>query len=90
MCDLAVWAEKGMAEPLIELRHVSLSYGNQMVLRNVNVCVRAGDFFGLVGPNGSGKTTLLRVLLGMLRPRVGEILRALPPHAGDFCICWRR
>jgi ABC-type Mn2+/Zn2+ transport system ATPase subunit len=73
--------EKGMAERLIELRHVSLGYGNKMVLRGVNVCVTAGDFLGLVGPNGSGKTTLLRALLGTLRPRAGEILRSPPPHA---------
>jgi ABC-type Mn2+/Zn2+ transport system ATPase subunit len=69
-----------MAKPLIELRYVSLGYGNKMVLRGVNVCVMAGDFFGLVGPNGSGKTTLLRALLGTLRPRAGKILRAPPPQ----------
>jgi ABC-type Mn2+/Zn2+ transport system ATPase subunit len=72
-----------MTERLIELRNVSLGYGNRMVLRGINLCIQTGDFLGLVGPNGAGKTTLLRGLLGTLRPHAGEIIRRQPlPAAG--------
>ena len=70
-----------MTERLIELRNVNPGYGNRMVLRGVNLCVQAGDFFALVGPNGAGKATLLRGLLGTLQPRAGIIIRGQPLHA---------
>jgi ABC-type Mn2+/Zn2+ transport system ATPase subunit len=61
--------------PLITFVGVSLGYGQHTVLFDVNLCVRQGDFLGMVGPNGSGKTTLLRAVLGTLRPQNGEIRR---------------
>jgi ABC-type Mn2+/Zn2+ transport system ATPase subunit len=70
-----------MTERLLELRNVSLGYGNRSVLQGVNLYVQAGDFLGLVGPNGAGKTTLLRGLLGTLRPRAGVIIRGQPVQA---------
>lgn len=72
---------KKMPERLLELRNVSLGYGNRIVLHGINLCVQTGDFLGLVGPNGTGKTTLLRALLGTLRPRAGDIIREQPRHA---------
>jgi ABC-type Mn2+/Zn2+ transport system ATPase subunit len=65
-----------MERPLITFRGVALGYGRRIVLRGVDLSINQGDFFGFVGPNGSGKTTLLRGLLGILRPRRGEILLA--------------
>jgi ABC-type Mn2+/Zn2+ transport system ATPase subunit len=73
-----------MAERLLELRNVSLGYGKRIVLQDVNLCIPAGDFFGLVGPNGAGKTTLLRGLLGTLRPRAGIILRGQPSQTAGL------
>jgi ABC-type Mn2+/Zn2+ transport system ATPase subunit len=66
---------------VIEFCNVTLGYGRKMVLQGVNLGVKAGDFVGLVGPNGSGKTTFLRGLLGILRPRQGEIRLTPPPEA---------
>ena len=66
---------------VIEFCNVALGYGRKMVLQGVNLGIKAGDFVGLVGPNGSGKTTCLRGLLGILRPRQGEIRRTPPPEA---------
>jgi len=43
------------------------------VLRNINLTVEPGSFFGLVGHNGSGKSTLLRLMAGIHRPTVGQI-----------------
>jgi zinc transport system ATP-binding protein len=60
--------------PVLEAQGISFSYGDDPVLEEVSLALRAGDFVALVGPNGSGKSTLLRVLLGLLRPSAGTVL----------------
>jgi ABC-type Mn2+/Zn2+ transport system ATPase subunit len=62
-------------EPLVELRNAKLGYGKKVILENITLTIREGDFFGLVGPNGSGKTTLLRAILGTIIPIAGTIVR---------------
>ena len=62
------------AEALVELRGVSLGYGQRPVLAGVDLTVGAGDFLAIVGPNGSGKTTLLRAILGVLAPLAGTAI----------------
>jgi zinc transport system ATP-binding protein len=67
--------------PLVEASGVSFAYGQNRVLEDVAISVRAGEFVSLVGPNGSGKTTLLRVLLGSLTPSGGTVrLFGEPPR----------
>ena len=61
-------------EKLIELKHITAGYGNKTVLKDVSLTVGVQDFLGIIGPNGGGKTTLLKVILGLLRPKSGEIL----------------
>lgn len=61
---------------LISLRGVSFSYGAEPVLQDITYAVEPGEFTGIVGPSGSGKTSLLRLLLGTVRPRRGELVRA--------------
>jgi ABC-type Mn2+/Zn2+ transport system ATPase subunit len=59
---------------LIELSNAQLGYSRrQIVLKDVSLQVRRGEYVGIVGPNGSGKTTLLRTLLGLLRPVAGMV-----------------
>jgi zinc transport system ATP-binding protein len=58
---------------VIAVRHLWAGYGNEPVLKDVNLSVRELDFIGLIGPNGGGKTTLLKVLLGLLPPTRGEV-----------------
>lgn len=58
----------------IQAQEVSFSYKNEPVLTNVSFSIGAGRLVALIGPNGSGKTTLLRILLGHLRPSVGQVL----------------
>lgn len=53
---------------------LTLGYGRQEVLHDVNLEVRPGEFWFFLGPNGAGKTTLLKALLGELTPQRGEIL----------------
>lgn len=49
---------------MIEVNAVSKVYGRQKVLDNVNLSVRRGEIFGLLGPSGAGKTTLIRLITG--------------------------
>ena len=51
--------------PILELKGLSKKYGNQDILRNVNVCINAGEFLVLVGPSGCGKSTLLNCIAGL-------------------------
>jgi len=61
-------------ELLVKLRGVSFGYSpDRPVLDGLDFEMRQGDRIGLVGSNGSGKTTLLHLLVGLLRPRAGEI-----------------
>jgi ABC-type Mn2+/Zn2+ transport system ATPase subunit len=64
-----------MHHPVLELRDVSYTYGDGLVLRNVDLTVREGGFYGIVGPSGAGKTTLLRLMEGSLRPGSGTVDR---------------
>ena len=66
------------AESVIETRDLTKEYrsrfGRQVVLAldGLNIEVRRGEVFGLLGPNGSGKTTTLKLLLGLIRPTSGS------------------
>lgn len=62
-----------MNTTIVEIKNLSLSYGNHLILDNINLKVEKGDFLALIGPNGGGKTTLIRCLLGFLKPNRGEI-----------------
>ena len=61
-------------EKLIEIRKLTVGYGQNVVLRDVNFSICPLDFIGVIGPNGGGKTTLLKALLGLLAPYSGEII----------------
>jgi ABC-2 type transport system ATP-binding protein len=56
----------------IQTTHLTKSFGPLMAVRDLNLEVKAGEIFGLVGPDASGKTTTLRILCGILRPDGGE------------------
>ncbi len=59
----------------IDLRHVSFRYNEDgpLVLDDLNLTIRPGEFVAVVGPSGSGKSTLLRLLLGFEQPAAGSI-----------------
>jgi len=66
---------------LLAANRLTLGYGGAPVLREVDLRVRAGEFWFLLGPNGAGKTTLLRAVLGALPPAAGQL--ALHPSLDD-------
>ncbi|MFM2394105.1 MAG: hypothetical protein RLZZ546_2087 [Bacteroidota bacterium] len=57
----------------IEVKGLSVSYGNKRVLTNVYLNVAPGHIYGLIGPNGAGKSTLFKSILGIVEPNAGEI-----------------
>jgi ABC-type multidrug transport system ATPase subunit len=58
---------------MIETTDLTKRYGPVLAVDAVNISVRAGDRYGLLGPNGSGKTTLVRMLLGLVFATAGDI-----------------
>ncbi len=59
--------------PLLDARGIHTFYGVSHILHGVDFSVRRGETVGLMGRNGMGKTTLLRSVLGLVRPRAGEV-----------------
>ncbi len=62
-----------MSTPAIEISHLSKSFGAHQVLRGLNITVRAGEVFALLGPNGSGKTTTINVLTTLTQGDEGQV-----------------
>jgi len=62
-----------MSAPLIELKGVSKSFGNTVVLDRVNLEIYESDAVAIIGPSGTGKSTILRIIAGLLAPDEGEI-----------------
>ena len=58
----------------LELKNITLSYGNNTVLQDLNLTVEDGEFVSLLGPSGCGKTTTLRLISGFLNSDSGQIL----------------
>jgi phospholipid/cholesterol/gamma-HCH transport system ATP-binding protein len=63
-----------MTEPLIEVRGLVNRFGAQVVHDGLDMTVKRGEVFGIVGGSGSGKSVLLRSILGLQRPQSGEVL----------------
>jgi len=60
---------------VLEIQQVSFAYpGHAPALKNVSLCIEAGEFIGLAGRNGSGKTTLTRLMVGLGKPASGEVM----------------
>lgn len=62
-----------MGEPLIEVRGLVNQFGSQVVHDHLDMTVEQGEVFGIVGGSGSGKSVLLRSILGLQRPRAGQV-----------------
>ena len=65
-------------EPIVRFEGVSLGYGRRVILEAVDLGIPRGSFLGISGPNGGGKTTLMRLILGLLEPQSGRIIRFSP------------
>jgi phospholipid/cholesterol/gamma-HCH transport system ATP-binding protein len=61
-------------EPVIVVEDLVVAYGDKVVLEGIDLEIRPGEIFVILGGSGSGKTTLLRNLVGLMRPVSGRIL----------------
>ncbi len=61
-----------VSEPILETRNLIKNYGSLRALDGLNLHVRQGEIYGLLGPNGSGKTTILSIVMGILRQTAGD------------------
>ncbi len=74
------------SDTIIKIDHISKSFGDKLVLDDINLDIKRGEFVTLLGPSGCGKTTMLRLLAGFNRPSEGRIfmegkdITQKPPH----------
>ncbi len=83
--DMAInVASRRTGKQIIELRHVSKSFGEKTVIRDFSYNIKKRDRLGIVGKNGSGKSTLLNLIAGRLQPDTGEIITGATVHLGYY------
>lgn len=58
---------------IVNIKNLSKSFGDKLVLNNINLNISKGEVFGLIGPNGAGKSTMIRIICGLLRKDKGDI-----------------
>ena len=59
---------------ILEFKNISLSYGNRIILDNINFKINEGQIFGMLGPNGVGKSSIFNLITGLISPKYGQIL----------------
>lgn len=62
-----------MAEIAIKTSNLSKTYGSTTACDNISISINKGSIYGLIGRNGAGKTTLMRMLMGLTKPKSGEM-----------------
>ena len=58
---------------MIEINNLSLSFGNEKIIKNLSLHIKKGEKIALMGPSGCGKTSLLRAIAGLIKPQEGSI-----------------
>lgn len=61
---------------ILKAEHLSIKFGNQEILSEINLSIQTGKRTAIIGPNGSGKSTLLKALSGLLKPAQGSVFFA--------------
>lgn len=71
---------------IIDLKNISVAFGDNRVLKDLNLYIRDKEFITFLGPSGCGKTTTLRIIAGFIEPDEGEVIfdgqkiNHVPPH----------
>ncbi len=61
-------------EPFIRIEDMTVGYGDDVVVQNINFTINHGDIFVIMGMSGCGKSTILRSVIGLVRPKSGRVL----------------
>ncbi|MEG0470628.1 MAG: ABC transporter ATP-binding protein, partial [Longicatena sp.] len=59
---------------MIKVRSLTKNFAESVVLSDVNLEIKEGSIYGLIGPNGAGKSTLLKIMAGIIKPEIGNVL----------------
>lgn len=70
---LAIDAGEKSGKIVAEVTGLSKSFGNHVVVKDLDFTLMRGDRLGLIGPNGAGKSTLIKLILGKLKPDAGKV-----------------
>jgi ribose transport system ATP-binding protein len=74
-----------ITSPILAARDVTKAFGPVTVLHGINTDFRAGEIHAIVGENGAGKSTLMKILAGIIRPSLGEVLyEGKPVETGNL------
>lgn len=68
---------------IVSAKNISFGYDNEYVIRNASFDINKGDYIGIIGGNGTGKSTLIKLILGELKPEIGEVT-IFGEEAGHF------
>lgn len=63
-----------MTKPILSIKNLSKSFGDQKVLEHLNMEITPGEIYGFLGVNGAGKSTVMKIILGLLSKDKGEIV----------------
>ncbi len=82
--------------PIIELKDLTISYGNRQIVEHLNLIIQKSEICGLLGPNGAGKSSIYHSIIGLVKPAFGKILingtdvTNIPTHVrcSKFGISW--
>ena len=77
-------ASRRLGKKVIELKGVRKSYGDHMLIRDLDLSIAPRDRLGIIGPNGSGKTTLLNLIAGRVAPDAGAIDVGMTVHMAYY------
>jgi ATP-binding cassette subfamily F protein uup len=82
--DLQLDGGEQSGKLVFEAEHISLKFGEQVIIRDFSTTILRGDRVGIIGPNGVGKSTLIKVLLGELQPDSGIVKRGTRQQVAYF------
>ncbi len=62
-------------DKILELKNISYAYDKINAIENINLDILDNDFLAIIGPNGGGKSTLLKIILNLLKPKSGKVIK---------------
>ena len=82
--------------PIIELKNLTISYGNRQIVEQLNLSIQKSEICGLLGPNGAGKSSIYHSIIGLVKPTFGKVFidgqdaTDIPTHirCSKFGISW--